>query len=388
MEFAVSRITDEAWWEVEAQLCALERLKLGTTCMFSMMGGNGTRTDDVVFPKIAARELNKVGLRTRIGLGPARPPWPRPYSYWKNGAKTDRLIEFDQIMDNCDRLIAERKAEKGGIVDYWLALSRIGNRNEHDPVWSPEREVWIGRQAEAIRHLMEKHGVGFWTHMYGNAVEYTHDNKLGLLGKRTVLSHCTDLPERAISIMRETGTSAGHQPRISRVLSHRCPVPEMLAAGIAVGLGSDTPTNHDCDIFLDMKAAMLLQAVHFKRGGVISPGKALEMATIDGYRALGMDDELGSVVPGKKADLVTIDLFQPHLFPVDKKVQRLANNSTGRDVRDVVVDGRLVMEDRKILTIDEESVLNRAQEMYRKTVERGGFEPFTVLQDNFWGARR
>jgi hypothetical protein len=68
-------------------------------------------------------------------------------------------------------------------------------------------------------------------------------------------------------------------------------------------------------------------------------------------------------------------------------VQRLANNSTGRDVRDVVVDGRLVMEDRKILAIDEESVLNRAQEMYRKTVERGGFEPFTVLQDNFWGAR-
>jgi cytosine/adenosine deaminase-related metal-dependent hydrolase len=234
---------------------------------------------------------------------------------------------------------------------------------------------------------MEKHGVGFWTHMYGNAVEYTHDSKLGLLGPRTVLSHCTDLPERAVAIMRETGTSAGHQPRISRVLSHRCPVPEMIQAGIAVGLGSDTPTNHDCDIFLDMKAAMLLQAVHFKRGGVISSGKALEMATIDGYRALSMDDELGSVVPGKKADLITIDLFQPHMFPVDKKVMRLANNSTGRDVRDVVVDGRLVMEDRKILTIDEEAVLNRAQEMYRKTVERGGFEPFTQLQDNFWGAR-
>jgi cytosine/adenosine deaminase-related metal-dependent hydrolase len=385
MEFVVSRVSDEEWWEVEAQMCALERLKLGTTCMFSMMGGNGTRTDDVVFPKIAARELNRVGLRTRIGLGPARPPWPRLYSRWRNGTRSDRMVEFDEVMDNCDRLIAERKAEKGGIVDYWLALSRIGNRNEHDPVWSPEREKWIGRQAEAIRHLMDKHGVGFWTHMYGNAVEYAHDNKLGLLGNSTVLSHCTGLPQRAVDIMRETGTSAGHQPRISRVLSHRCPVPEMIEAGVAVGLGSDTPTNHDCDIFLDMKAAMLLQAVHFKRGDVITPGKALEMATIDGYRALGMDGELGSIEVGKKADVITIDLFQPHLFPVDRPVKRLANNATGRDVRDAVVDGRLVMENRKILTIDEAALLGRAQAMYRKTVERAGFEPFTKTQDGFWG---
>ena len=80
LEDLLTAATDEDWWEVEAQLNALERIKMGTTWMFSMMGGNGTRTDDIAFTQIAARELERIGLRTRIGLGPARPPWPRPFS--------------------------------------------------------------------------------------------------------------------------------------------------------------------------------------------------------------------------------------------------------------------------------------------------------------------
>src|SRR5438128_6077931 len=104
LEDLLPAATDEEWWEVETQLSALERLKMGTTCMFSMMGGNGTRTDDVVFTQIAARELDRIGLRTRIGLGPARPPWPRRFGYWHGGEKTERVVEFDEVMANCDRL--------------------------------------------------------------------------------------------------------------------------------------------------------------------------------------------------------------------------------------------------------------------------------------------
>src|SRR4029077_14882626 len=106
LENLLPAATDEEWWEADTQLNALERLKMGTTCMFSMMGGNGTRTDDVVFSQIAARELERIGLRTRIGLGPARPPWPRPFSYWRDGIKTERMIAFNTVIDNCDRLLS------------------------------------------------------------------------------------------------------------------------------------------------------------------------------------------------------------------------------------------------------------------------------------------
>ena len=270
-----ARFTDEEWWEADAQLNALERLKMGTTCMFSMMGGNGTRTDDVVFTQIAARELERIGLRTRIGLGPARPPWPRRSRTGATASRSERMVDVREVIDNCDRLLSGTTKNGGGIVDYGVALSRIGNRNEHDPVWSPEREQWIRKQAEAIAHLKEKHGVTFWTHMYGNAVEYAHDEKLGLLGPDTILSHCTGISERAIGIMRDTGTHAAHHPRAGRIYTYpgRCPVPELIDAGVTVALGSDSPSTHNCDIFLDMKAAIDQQRIHFKDANILPPGK-------------------------------------------------------------------------------------------------------------------
>ncbi len=126
-ERILSQLTDEEWWLVEAQMCALDRIKFGTTFMFSMMGGNGTRTDDPIFTRIAARGLSQVGIRARIGIGPARPPWPRVYSRWYYGVKTDQEVGFETVIDNCDKLLSERR-DPSGLVDYCTALSRFGNR--------------------------------------------------------------------------------------------------------------------------------------------------------------------------------------------------------------------------------------------------------------------
>lgn len=382
--------TDEAWWEADAQLNALERLKMGTTCMFTMMGGNGTRTDETIFTEICARELERLGLRTRIGLGPARPPWPRRYTYWRHGERTERMVSFEEVMDNCDRLLSRHVRGTDAIVDYGLALSRIGNRNEHDPVWSPEREQWVRKQAEAIRDLQRKHGVTFWTHMYGNAVEYAYDEKLDLLGPSTVLSHCTGISERAIGILRDTGTHAAHHPRAARIYTYpgRCPVPELIDAGVNVALGSDMPSTHNCDLFIDMKAAIDQQRIHFKDANVLPPGKVLEMATIDGYKSLGLDHELGSVEVGKRADLITVNLYQPHLYPLDMVVYRLVYNATGSDIADVSVAGRLVMQDRQFLTADEAEVLERADAVYRRFAERADLIKHTSYPKKFWGASR
>jgi cytosine/adenosine deaminase-related metal-dependent hydrolase len=382
--------TDEEWWEADAQLNALERLKMGTTCMFSMMGGNGTRTDDVVFAQTAARELNHLGLRTRIGVGPARPPWPQKFTYWRGGAKTERMVSFEEVIENCERLLAGHAKSRAGIVDYGVALSRIGNRNEHDPVWTPERGKWIHRQAEAVRHLKDKYRVVFWTHMYGNSIEYAHDEKLGLLGPDCIYSHCTGINERSIGILRDTGTHAAHHPRAARIYTYpgRAPVPELIDAGVNVALGSDSPSTHNCDLFLDMKAAIDQQRIHFKNADILPPGKALEMATIDGYKALGLDKELGSIEAGKQADLITVNLFQPHLCPADMLIYRLVYNATGADVADAAVGGRLVMEGRTILTADEGDTLERVQGVYERFIERAGLSKMRKNPDRFWGVSR
>jgi 5-methylthioadenosine/S-adenosylhomocysteine deaminase len=391
IEFVLSRATSLDWWRVETRINALERLKFGVTCIYTQLGGNGTRTDDTRLTQAVAQELEAIGLRTRFGLAPARPPWPRTFSTWDGETRTDRQVTFEHVIDNCDRILSDHKSNPGKLVDYCVALSRLGNRNAHDPVWSPEREGWVRRQAEAIRDLMTKHDVGFWTHMYGNAIEYAYDEKLGLLGPKTILSHCTDISERSIRIMAETGTHAAHHPRANRLYTYpgRCPVPEMIDAGVTVGLGADAPPpNRNCDIFLDMKAAMRLQRMHFKDPQMLPAGKLLEMATIDGYKALGLDHDLGSIEVGKKADLITIDLFQPHLYPVNMPVHRVVYEATGQDVRDVIVDGRLIIENRKVLTIDEEQALDDAEDVNRRMIERAGLQPFTEIPDRFWGASR
>ncbi len=386
-ETIISQLVDPEWWAVETQLCALDRVKFGTTFMFSMMAGNGTRTDDPEYTRVSARELGKIGLRSRIGIGPARPSWPRVFSTWEGAKKIDRDVSFEEVIDNCDTLLSE-KPEATGVVEYGVALSRFGNRNAHDPVWSPDKEQWVYRQAEAMRYLMEKHRVKFWTHAYGNAIEFAYDQNLGLLGPDTILSHCTDLPARAIEILKETGTSVGHQPRIGRVIQHDCPVVEMIEAGIAVGLGTDSPSGNAADIFLDMRAARLLQEVRFRDPKVLPPGKALEMATIDGARALGLDKEIGSIEVGKKADLITIDLRKPHLYPADMVAIRILTNGSGNDVADVIIDGRIVMRDRVMQTIDEAAVLDQTTTMYHRVIERGGLQDQTRMPGNFWRVAR
>src|SRR5262249_58558679 len=114
-------------------------------------------------------------------------------------------------------------------------------------------------------------------------------------------------------------------------------------------------------------------------------GKLLEMATIDGYKALNLDHELGSVEPGKKADLITVDLLQPHLYPINMPVHRVVYEATGQDVRDVIVDGRLVMQNRKLLPVDEIEVLESSDEMNRRVIERGGLAPFQTIRNRFCG---
>src|SRR4029077_6814127 len=117
-----------------------------------------------------------------------------------------------------------------------------------------------------------------------------------------------------------------------RVINHDCPVTEMIEAGIVVGLGKDTPATNAADLFLDMRGAILLQRVRFRDTRILPPGKALEMATIDGARALGLEKEIGSIEVGKNADMIHFGVCRRHLYPPDMIAVRLVTNASGNDV--------------------------------------------------------
>ncbi|MFC1662241.1 amidohydrolase family protein, partial [Gemmatimonadota bacterium] len=124
---------------------------------------------------------------------------------------------------------------------------------------------------------------------------------------------------------------------------------------------------------------------HFRDPSYLPPGKVLEMATIDAARALGMDDEIGSLEPGKKADIILIDMFQPHLYPQNMPLYRVAYFANGHDVETVIVNGEVLMLNHEVRTVSESDVLELAQQEIESALQRTGLEHLVATPEGFWG---
>jgi cytosine/adenosine deaminase-related metal-dependent hydrolase len=192
-------------------------------------------------------------------------------------------------------------------------------------------------------------------------VSYFHH--VGLLGEKTTLAHCVWLTAAEQRLLHETKTHVCHCPSSNlKLASGFAKVPELLKDGVNVALGADgAPCNNNLDIFTEMRLAAL---IHKPRSGptAMSAQQVLEMATLGGARALGLSGELGALEPGKKADLITVELDAAHATPSgDDPVSALVYSGRSSDVRDVIIDGRVVMRERELLTLDEPSVLAAAR---------------------------
>jgi 5-methylthioadenosine/S-adenosylhomocysteine deaminase len=152
-----------------------------------------------------------------------------------------------------------------------------------------------------------------------------------------------------------------------KLASGVAPIPELLARGVAVGLGTDgCASNNNLDLFQEMDSAAKLDKIFRLDPTVMPSNVVLEMATLGGAKVLGLEREIGSLEVGKKADIIILDLHRPHLQPIYNIVSNLVYSAAGADVRDVIIDGKLVMQDRKLLTIDEEKVLQKVEEWEAK----------------------
>jgi cytosine/adenosine deaminase-related metal-dependent hydrolase len=154
-------------------------------------------------------------------------------------------------------------------------------------------------------------------------------------------------------------------------------------------LGSDgVAPDRSYDMFRHMFQAMRYQRARLRDASVVPAGKVLEMVTIDAARALGMDQEIGSLEPGKKADVILVDMFRPHLVPMNMPAYRVAYFANGNDVSTVLVDGRVLMRDRRVLSVNEEEVLLLAGQEAEAAIRRTGLERLKEVPEGFWGRSR
>ncbi|KAK5138236.1 hypothetical protein LTR08_003297 [Meristemomyces frigidus] len=199
-------------------------------------------------------------------------------------------------------------------------------------------------------------------------------SSVNLLGPQTVLVHMVHLTAPDISALAETGTHVVHCPTSnSKLASGISPTPALLAAGVNVSLGTDgAPCNNTCDLLQEMKLAGILHKVSTMDPTSVPAEMVLELATINGAKALGLEGSIGSLEVGKKADFAVIDMRAVHLQPWHSAVSAVVYTATGRDVEMVIVDGKEVVKGGKLVTMDEEAVWKEAARRSKEVVERAG----------------
>ena len=189
--------------------------------------------------------------------------------------------------------------------------------------------------------------------------------KLGLLGPHLLGAHGVWLAPEDIALVAKAGASMSHNPESNmKLASGTAPVAGYLAAGVALGLGTDgAASNNDLDMFEAMRQAAFLQKVVRNDPTAAPATQVLDMATRLGARAIGMGDTLGQLAVGRRADVIIVDTTRPHLQPMFDPVAQVVYAAKASDVRTTVIDGRIVMHERMVRTLDQRAVLAAAATM-------------------------
>jgi 5-methylthioadenosine/S-adenosylhomocysteine deaminase len=280
--------------------------------------------------------------------------------------------DLDTLADN-EKAFREQHGRANGRVEVLVGIE-----------WLP---LASGQLLRDSRALADELGTGIHIHLneslseveiskekFGRRpTEFAYD--CGILGPDCIAAHCVWLSDAEIALMRETGTQISHNPTSNAKLGNGIArLPEMLAAGINVGLGHDAAEcNNSRDIFEVMKWASLIHRANRVDASLQQAPDVLRMATRNGSRALG--HETGQLVAGAKADVILVDLKSQQFTPLMPEndahlYSHLVFAANGSCVDTTIVDGRIVMQDKRFTTIDEQEVLARANEAFQRVVER------------------
>lgn len=338
----------------EAKNVTPEFVRTGTqlACMEMLLGGTTTYTDMYYFEEVIAEATKQCGMRAVLGQTIIRVPVP--------DAKTPdaALLRAEAFIKKFlgDSLITPAVAPHAVWTNtdgHLRACREMANMNNvplliHLSETKKENDDLIAARGMTPTKLLEM---------------------LGVLDGRVVAAHGIWIDDNDLSILKRKNVGVAHCPSSNMKLSSGvAPVLKYLENDMAVGLGPDGPagSNNDFSMFEEMDLAAKLQKVITKDPRALPAQQALEMATIRGARVLGLQDEIGSLEQGKRADLVVVSLGEPNAVPMFNVYSQLVYALKEQDVRHVMVNGKLVVRNRQILTLKRSEVISKAEELKRK----------------------
>ena len=320
------------------RLAALEMIESGTT----------TYTDMYYFEEEIARVTKAAGLRGVLGETIIQFPVPDAKTPAESLARTERFAkEFAG-----DDLITPAVAPHAMFTldaDTLTASRALADRLKIPVI------IHLAETTDEVKTATDKH----------KATPTGFLESLNFWGPRTLAAHAVHMTPADIAILARRGVGVAHNPESNmKLASGIAPVEAMRKAGIRVGVGTDgAASNNDLDMFEAMRQAAFLHKLVGGDPRAIPAPVALEMATIDGARALGMDKDIGSLEAGKRADLLVVSMASARQTPMYEPVSHIVYLTRGDDVRTTIVNGKVLMRDRKVLTLDRRAVLAEARQL-------------------------
>jgi 5-methylthioadenosine/S-adenosylhomocysteine deaminase len=335
-------------WPAEATHVSEEFVRDGVELAIVEMIRSGTTsfTDMYFFPDIAANTAQSMGMRAQIAF----PVFDFPTIWAKDGDEyiskglslRDKLKHSELVSvvfgPHAPYTVNEENLTKVATLAAQLDVA------VHIHLHETQGEVHQGVEQNGERPIDTLH-------------------RLGLLGPKTQCVHMTDLGEQDIDLLQATAAHVIHCPASNmKLASGTCPVSKLLSRGINVALGTDgAASNNSLNLFNEIRTAALLAKLHTGDASALSAQQALSMATINGARAMGMGDSLGSIEVGKLADLVALDMNSPETMPVYNPLSQLVYACNGSQVTHSWINGKLVLENRTLKNVDLDSVIQKTQ---------------------------
>lgn len=332
---------------------ALEAVRSGTTTLVDYMYAHPV----AALSDVEIDSLRQVGVRTVYGRG-----------FRNTGADIgfpQELIEkMEDVFDDILRLRKEYEKESDGMVKIWLApaaawaLTVEGLRQT--------REFADAYRIPVTMHMFETETDNVICQKRYNKTALDYFEEAGLLGPDLLAVHTVKVRERELRAFKAYGVKVSHNPVSNMYLaSGVAPVPEMLQADLTIGLGTDGAASNNClDMLETMKITALLHKVYWNDPTIITAQKVLEMATIDAAKSIGLDEEIGSLETGKKADFFVYSSSRdPNSCPCHDPVATLVYSSGNAGVEKVVINGETILHESEFVRVDERKTMAEQQEM-------------------------
>jgi 5-methylthioadenosine/S-adenosylhomocysteine deaminase len=322
-------------------------------CAEMILSGTTTFCDMYLFEDEVAEAAREAGMRCLVGEVLYDFPSPN-YGPIEEGLKyTETLIRKWQGHPLVS-IAVEPHAIYTCSPDLLVRANELSNQHKVPLV------IHVAETASEIEEVKKKYG----------KKPFEHLESLDILGPHLIADHCVHLDDAEIRRIAKHDVKVINLPESNmKLASGISPVPRLMAQGITVGLGTDgCASNNNLDLFEEMDTTAKVHKVGAMDPTVLDAFTVLRMATLSGAKALGMADRIGSLEVGKKADVIVIETHKPHLTPMYNPYSHLVYAARGSDVSHCLINGKLVMENRKLLTLDLQKVLRDATEVSKKVL--------------------